>query len=556
VKRDFENSEVKLVPLSAPSPYENAKLKNPYAAFQLQNGDIVQAQNAAADLLAKVREHAEKYLVQDALQKANLTKLTHAVVTCPAHFGVYERGLTMTAARLGGFERVNVVSEPAAATLNALVECAEMFKEKQCFKLLVYDFGGGTFDVTVSEYDNTKTQPVLTIEALEGDRFLGGKDIDATLSEHIQTKYSIKLEPSEKSEWDAAIEKLKKELSSKNDAALKWDRRKYSLNQTEFDELIEAVVERTLRCVVLALGKATTGGEQITHVILVGGSSQIPYVRKQIQKQFPNAKILENCSPEESVAIGAAYRAQCLYNEEFTKDNEYPVLNCKFNEVISHSIGVRCTGDILYKLIKQGSQMPRKETHDFFSPVSGNCMINIAVFEGEEEIASQNKKLASTSIEVKCAPHIEGKIPVAFKLSFDGVLEITAEDAHNREVTAKCYAGPFQAARIPDPDEVPAVGFEDLEVEAKEEAKSNAAASALGSEGNCSEKTREKDDYHPTTEGADADESDGDESGGEIDGSETYIDEGDSSEGDGREKKRLKTKSWSKEAVNTSYQTQ
>jgi molecular chaperone DnaK (HSP70) len=84
VKRDFENSEVKLVPLSAPSPYENAKLKNPYAAFQLQNGDIVQAQNAAADLLAKVREHAEKYLVQDALQKANLTKLTHAVVTCPA----------------------------------------------------------------------------------------------------------------------------------------------------------------------------------------------------------------------------------------------------------------------------------------------------------------------------------------------------------------------------------------------------------------------------------------------------------------------------------------
>jgi len=443
------------------------------------NGEVKSPSEVSSYILQKLAKDASEQLG---------VEVKDVVITCPAYFGTAERMATKNAGELAGLNVLEIISEPTAAAL--YYGCTKQQDEKT---ILVYDLGGGTFDVTIMRISSSKIEIVCS----DGDHDLGGKNWDQELEEYLSDQYkrefgNIEFSEYEKQELILKVEKIKKNLSSRNQASdilsAGGNRRKISITREKFDEITELLLERTLIKTENAIEIAKEKGyDKIDEILLVGGSTRMPQINKALVNRFKDTKI-QILEPDEAVAKGAAIYAVNVYEknqkilteQNFNSDEEVKVvvdgnektLNAKdYEENLAFSpemmniggsvkeIIMATTKSFAIKIIKNGKEMcfnmiiknesmPNgiREVSEVFGTLYPNQKsVSIEIYENdcmdkyfeiEEEL-----KLGDTILELPGNLPQNSPIEVTLKLSNEGILQVTGLDkTGNRKIEAKMKA--------------------------------------------------------------------------------------------------------------------
>uniref|UniRef100_A0A914PSE1 Heat shock protein 70 n=1 Tax=Panagrolaimus davidi TaxID=227884 RepID=A0A914PSE1_9BILA len=354
-----------------------------------------------------------------------------AVITIPAYFNDSERQATIDAAKIAGLNVLRIINEPTAAAL--------AYGYKQKWKegiILVYDLGGGTFDVSLIKITNNTCE----VLAVDGDDHLGGEDFDNLLVKHCIAVF-LKLHKIDISNNDRAISRLKaaceeakRLLSNKEFATIEIDELfgnidfKYQITQARFNELCKELVEKTLGPVKNVLEIAKLEKKDITNVLLVGGSTRIPYIRKRLFEFFDQKNLNFDINPDEAVANGATLLAAHL-----SKQFDTSIQNIRLLDVIPRSLGIRTIDgsimNIFSVVIKRFTQFPCEITEEF-EAISSRA--GIKVYEGEDPAADKNRLLGSFTLRnIAPAPVGRPKLDVIFKIDENCILTVTAVDKQN-----------------------------------------------------------------------------------------------------------------------------
>ncbi|MCC5875979.1 MAG: molecular chaperone DnaK [Candidatus Sumerlaeia bacterium] len=382
------------------------------------NGFGYSPEQVSALVLKKLKESADAYLEQDT---------TQAVITVPAHFDDNQRNATIEAARLAGLEVLRLLNEPTAAALAYGIGKSSTKEEV----IAVYDFGGGTFDITVLEITD-KTFEVLTTT---GDTHLGGDDLDNTIVglivEEFEEEHGVDLtsDPATLRRLKEVAEKAKCELSAtaqtiislpfisyKDGQPLHLDR---PFTRDEFEELVEPFINRTVRCCKRALDDAGLNRKDIDKVVMVGGSTRIPLVQDAVEDFF-GLTPFKGVNPDEVVALGAATQAGVFAGniEEVT-----------LIDVAPHSLGIEVKDGKFSTIIEKNATIPIKAAKNFTTTEENQSFVNIHILQGENDEASENRSLGKFSLTgIPPAPRGRPRIRVTFFVNADGVMEISAEE--------------------------------------------------------------------------------------------------------------------------------
>lgn len=396
-------------------PYKILKGKSGATAFDI-DGKQYAPQEISSKVLAKLKQAAEDYLGQP---------VTEAVITVPAYFNDAQRQATKDAGKIAGLEVKRLVAEPTAAAL------AYGLDKKKNEKIAVFDFGGGTFDISILE----SADNVLEVLATSGDTHLGGDNIDEVLIKNLvdtfktDTGIDVSNDPMAMQRLKEAAEKAKIELSSAmsteiNLPFLTADQSgpkhlNLNLSRAKFESLVSGLIEKTLEPCRKVVKDAGLNVEDINEVLLVGGSTRIPMVQKLVKdffKKEPNKSV----NPDEVVAVGAAVQAGILTGD---------VKDVLLLDVTPLSLGLETLGGVMTKLIERNTTIPTRKSQVFSTAADSQTSVEINVRQGEREMARDNRELATFRLEdIPPAPRGVPQIEVTFDIDANGILSVTAKD--------------------------------------------------------------------------------------------------------------------------------
>jgi molecular chaperone DnaK len=380
-------------------------------------------QEISAKVLRKLKEAAESYLGH---------RVSKAVITVPAYFNDAQRQATKDAGQIAGLEVARIINEPTAA---ALAYGLDKSKDQ---KIVVFDLGGGTFDVSVLEVamsGDDQSSKVFEVISTSGDTHLGGDDFDQTLVNHVASQFQkdtgldLRKDAMSLQRLQEACEKAKKELSSvpQTDINLPFitadatgpKHLQMSITRAKFEELADSLIERCRQPVLQALQDAKLKPSDIDEVVLVGGSTRVPKVR-QIVKEIFGKEPHQGVNPDEVVAVGAAIQGSVLSGER---------RDVLLLDVTPLTLGIETEGGVMTALIERNTTIPVEKKNTFSTAADNQTAVTVSVFQGERKMAQQNRVLGQFNLEgIPPAPRGVPQIEVKFDIDQNGILNVSARD--------------------------------------------------------------------------------------------------------------------------------